>query len=361
MAGDQSKRRRLHGNHPMATNRWQPPDGNRAGTTNRLGRHDFFSRLRYATAMTPLQIQTAKAILRLFETGTPLPQYAAITADPGEHGGLIYGASDATLRDGSLGRIVKAYESHDRARHGKPFQLFRTTLRDRNPALTTDRYFQNLLRAAADDPAMAEIQEDAWEAQGWTRAMAEAERRGLTTALGRAVVADSLRHGSWEGVRRRTVKAHDTIQDLGESRWLAAYVEERRAWLLAHRRKIMGKDAWRMAVFAELIRLGNWDLRLPIVIRGVELSPALFKRPGADVYSGPMPGSRVLELTSPLMRGQDVRIVQLALSALSVGRDVVADGIYGPQTVEAVRLLQDTMSYPVTGTVGPTELDMLDF
>ncbi|KYG30413.1 N-acetylmuramoyl-L-alanine amidase [Alkalihalobacillus trypoxylicola] len=56
--------------------------------------------------------------------------------------------------------------------------------------------------------------------------------------------------------------------------------------------------------------------------------------------------NRLLRITSPMMRGDDVKEVQRKLS-------VIIDGIYGPQTEKAVREYQRKNKIDIDGMVGP--------
>ncbi len=309
--------------------------------------------------MTPLQTATALALVRVFETGRAGAQYGAVDMLPGDKGHLTYGVMGATLADGALTRLIQAYVALPEARHAKAFQLFLNTLRDRNPALISDRYFHNLLKAAGDDPAMQTLQDERVTTAQWTPAMAEAEKRGIDSPLGRTIVFEALRLGGWETLRRRTNKAHEPITDCGEPSWLSAYVDQRRDWLMSNRKPALRAELYRAEVFADLIRLGNWDLRLPLVVRGEIINAAAMQSAPPGTYDGPAVRSRALSLTDPMMEGADVRLVQLALSALTVGRHVTADGIFGPQTADAVRNLQDMLSYDQTGVVDAVLFDAL--
>jgi chitosanase len=54
-------------------------------------------------------------------------------------------------------------------------------------------------------------------------------------------------------------------------------------------------------------------------------------------------------LQSPLLRGLDVRLVQLGLS--DAGADIKADGIFGQASMRCVKNYQAEKGMPVTGVV----------
>jgi chitosanase len=101
-----------------------------------------------------------------------------------------------------------------------------------------------------------------------------------------------------------------------------------------------------MDTFQALINQQRWALELPLVVRGQEISLATLAAAPAGCYDGPPAGSRPLAVQSPLQRGADVRLVQLALSGN--GAQVVADGVYGPTTAKAVRSYQADQHLPAT-------------
>ena len=65
-----------------------------------------------------------------------------------------------------------------------------------------------------------------------------------------------------------------------------------------------------------------------------------------------MSGQRMLRLTSPMLRGDDVRAVQSRLQALGFSPGTV-DGVYGDATAAAVRAFQQHLGLEVDGVVGP--------
>jgi peptidoglycan hydrolase-like protein with peptidoglycan-binding domain/GH24 family phage-related lysozyme (muramidase) len=67
--------------------------------------------------------------------------------------------------------------------------------------------------------------------------------------------------------------------------------------------------------------------------------------------SGAAPGSRLLSLTTPNLRGQDVQQVQVALGRW--GANLSADGVFGPATQQAVQQFQRSQGLVADGIVGP--------
>jgi chitosanase len=68
-------------------------------------------------------------------------------------------------------------------------------------------------------------------------------------------------------------------------------------------------------------------------------------------YDGPHPGSRALSLQSPMLRGADVRLLQMGLSY--AGIDIKADGIFGRTSVRCLKTYQSANNLSVTGAAAP--------
>ncbi|MDH4285753.1 MAG: peptidoglycan-binding protein, partial [Gallionellaceae bacterium] len=170
---------------------------------------------------------------------------------------------------------------------------------------------------------------------------------GITSPLGVAVVYDSTVHGSWGMIRDRTSSNSGSIASLGEQGWISAYVKARHDWLSGHSRADLRATAYRMDVFQRLIDQGYWGLELPLVVRAAEISMASLNATPSGCYDGPQPGSRALALQSPLLRGLDVRLVQLGLS--NSGADIKADGIFGQTSVSRIKEYQTRSGLPATG------------
>lgn len=188
-----------------------------------------------------------------------------------------------------------------------------------------------------------------FDAVYWDAAVRAAAKAAITTPLGVAVVYDSTVHGSWLLMRDRTSEQSGTVAALGEQVWIANYIATRRHWLATHPRKDLRATVYRMDAMRRLVELQAWGLSLPLVVRGLEISSDTLAASPPHCYSGPQPGTRMIALQSPLLRGLDVRLVQLALSDANI--QVIADGVFGPASVEGVRAYQRGNGLPATGIV----------
>ena len=307
--------------------------------------------------LTETQKQVAKAILNIFETGSVRGHYGQVTLIPGDTGRLTFGRSQTTLTSGGLHRLIAAYVERMGARFAEALSPFLPQLEARDPALDQAGHFHNLLRASADDPVMRDTQDEFFDENFWATAERIARRDGLCRPLAVAVVYDSVVHGSWARIRRRVLDGHGTAKDLGETVWITRYVETRHAWLANHSRSDLRRTVYRMEALRRLIDQDQWLLEIPLVVRGHEINEESLRATPPGVYDGPEPRSRTVTLTSPIQRGLDVRLAQLALSAL--GHDILADGLFGRISRGIVRQFQAARGLPETGSLGVDEFEAL--
>lgn len=139
------------------------------------------------------------------------------------------------------------------------------------------------------------------------------------------------------------------LQNLGEYEWVKAYIKVRRKWLATNKRADLRATVYRMDALQRLMDQGYWGLELPLVVRGVEISIDALSATPRGSYDGPQPGTRPLALQSPLLRGLDVRMVQLGLS--DNGTDIKADGVFGQVSMKCIKNYQAEKGLPVTGVV----------
>ena len=307
--------------------------------------------------LTPLQKQTAQAIVNLFETSSARGDYGAVTVIPGDTGHLSFGRSQTTLGSGNLHALLQRYCDNAGARFGSRLAPWLERVEQRDTTLDNELRLHNLLRATADDPVMREMQDLFFDEGYWQPAARIAAGMGITTPLGLAVVYDSLIQGSWKTVRDLTIDHAGHLAELGERAWIEAYIATRHAWLAGHRRSDLRATAYRMEAFQRLAEQSYWGLELPLVVRGAELSTATLYATPPGCYDGPQPGTRSIALQTPLARGLDVRLLQLALSEQGIA--IKADGIFGRTSANLLRDYQASTGLPATGVADPALLGRL--
>ena len=207
------------------------------------------------------------------------------------------------------------------------------------------------MREAGSDPVMHQVQDEFFDRVYWAPSASDAASMGLTSALGTNVVYDSHVHGSWPRISKRTTNQRGTVGELGEKKWISAYVAERKAWLAASSNPLLQKTVYRMEAFEKLISDKKWTLPLPLTVRGVVISKALLSAEAPVRVSAHDAEERTLRLQSPLMQGDDVKAVQQAL--VRAGFAVTPDGAFGSITDAAVKLFQKQKGLTIDGIVGP--------
>lgn len=301
--------------------------------------------------LTPTQKQAAQAIVNIFETAQVLGDYGSVTLIAGDTGHLTFGRSQTTLASGNLSDLLQRYCANAGAQFAERLRPYLPRFAARDRALDDDGKVHNILRASADDKVMRDTQDVFFDDAYWQPAMRTAERAGITTPLGVAVVYDSLVHGSWKLLSNRTTQQAGSVAALGERRWIGAYVARRREWFVLSPRSDLRKCVYRMDAFQRLIDQDYWGLPLPLVVRGHEVSLASLAALPVNCFDGPQPGQRAVGLQAPLQRGLDVRLVQLGLSERGV--EIRADGIFGQTSARLLREYQATQGLVPTGVADP--------
>jgi chitosanase len=297
--------------------------------------------------LTLTQSKTAQSILNIFETSEVCGDYGNVTVLDGDTGHLTFGRSQTTLGAGGLFELLQRYCNNSGARFASRLLPYLARMKAKDLSLDDDLKLHNILRATADDPVMRDTQDLFFEQKYWQPAMRAASAFGITTALGAAIVYDGYVQGSWGKMRDRTNQEKGGFNDLGEHDWVRAYVKVRRAWLAGNKNRALRPTVYRMDAFQRLIDHDCWGLELPLVVRGTEISLTSLAATPRGCYDGPQPGSRSLGLEAPMLRGLDVRLLQLALSER--GMDIKADGIFGQTSAQRVKEYQSHAGLPTTG------------
>ena len=302
--------------------------------------------------ISDLQKRTAKAIVTIFETGRPEGDYGNVTVARHDLGHLTYGYAQTTLASGNLHLLIKSYCSATDAQFADDLGPYLPRLEVKDLSLDHDAACHAVLRSAGNDPVMRATQDAFFDRVFWQPAATAAARQGIESALGTAVVYDSHIHGSWRLMRDRTNATHGEIAaGLDERDWVEGYVGERRSWLADHPNALLPRTVYRMDAFGRLIEAGAWDLPLPLAVRGWTLTEELLMAAATLRASAEVLEERLLRLREPFMHGEDVREVQSALRAQGFAV-VVADGVFGPGTYQAVRRFQERNGLVTDGIVG---------
>lgn len=292
--------------------------------------------------MDDLQKRTAQAIVNIFETGRALGDYAQVTLLAGDSGQLTYGRSQTTLASGNLYLLINSYCQTSGAAMASALSPYLPRLEAKDSGLNQDMAFRSLLQSAGSDPVMEACQDSFFDRCYWAPAVKYAQSLSLDLSLSVCVVYDSVVHGSWAAMRDRTL-AGNPNPAADQKAWVTAYVATRRTWLATNSNALLQKCVYRMDSFKSLIGQGAWDLPLPLTVHGVGLSEAVLNGGG---------GGRILKLTQPPIRGDDVAAVQKALG-------IAADGVFGPGTAAAVKDFQISKGLGADGVAGPATLAAL--
>jgi chitosanase len=309
-------------------------------------------------SLAALQKAAAQAIVNIFETGSVRGSYGDVTLLPGDSGQLTYGRSQTTLASGNLFLLIQAYCARSDGQFSAAMKQYLPSLEACDRSLNYDAVFRSLLREAGDDPVMQEVQDNFFDRIYWEPALRSARVLGVVSALGTAIVYDSSVHGSWAHVRDLTRKRFGELFDIGEDEWLQHYVDTRREWLAENANQLLHRTVYRMDAFKHIIEAGNWNLTLPLSVRGLAITPdSLDASVLVSVSADPAP-RRVLRLRKTPMTGADVIWLQHRLT--TAGFKTTASGAFDSNTDASVRAFQKDRRMTPDGVVGPATRTALE-
>lgn len=298
--------------------------------------------------LTEFQKEAAQAIIEVFETGRiGKGGYGTVTLIKGDTGGLSYGKHQASLNSGNLALLVARY-IQAKGSEAENLRPFLKALEARDGALNNNKALRAALAAAGDDPIMAKCQAQFFDDLFWLPSCRAAAEKGVSSALGHAVIFDGHIHGGFW----RIAKSIGSFAD--EHEWVKQYIAARRAWLANHNNPVLHKTVYRMDAFLGLMASGNWDLDPPVKVRGVVITPEVLgsgrDAEGEEAEAARPVGDRVLRQG---MEGDDVRALQVALGLAD------ADGVFGQKTYDALIIFQKKSQLKADGVAGPITLAAL--
>ncbi len=249
------------------------------------------------------------------------------------------------------------------------FSDYLSKLKNADISLDHDARFKFLLREAGDDPIMRKTQDDFFDRMFWDPTVKSAEYLPVEKPLSYAIIYDSKVQGSYYNIRGRTNKKYGVVKDIGEKKWVNAYLTERKNWLYSYS-PTLRKTIYRMDALLSLVHTSNWDLTLPFHIRGNYFDERLFseeeqrpvvitaeptdKESGVDLRTI---GDRMLRLLYPPMKGVDILWLQKFLGGFG---NKPVHGFYDDYTSDLVKKFQKAQGLKPDGMVGPNTWAMLD-
>lgn len=232
-------------------------------------------------SITSNQKHVIDCVLSIFETGrVPSPQSYQTCSILADGAGISYGKHQSTDRAGSLDKIVDLY-IHKNGKHAADLSQFSQKLAlnetakidPKNPP-SWAKHLMGILKLAGADLVMQECQDSVFDADYWIPAVGHASSLGLQSALGHLVVYDTCIHSGPGGISiiRARFPELPPVKGGDEKAWIQAYVNARKSWLASNKNPLVQKTVYRMDAFNEMIKSGNWDLKTPMVVRGVKIS-----------------------------------------------------------------------------------------
>jgi len=230
-------------------------------------------------SITHAQKYAIDCILAIFETGRvpSAASYATCTILP-DGAGISYGKHQSTDRAGSLDAVVKRYIELG-GQHAAAFRPMlpyfasnkSATEPPKGPWSAETNAAVALLKQAGSDPKMHQAQDAVFDEVYWAPAANACAAMGLQSALAHAVIYDTCIHsgpGMVANMRNRFA-AVPPVKGGDEKEFVKQYCQARETWLAASSNELVRRTVYRMDAFQSLMAEGNWDLRLPLAIRGV--------------------------------------------------------------------------------------------
>lgn len=229
--------------------------------------------------ITASQKHAIDCIISIFETGRiPTPAAYATCAILADGAGISYGKHQSTDRAGSLDLVVKKYielggqHAAALAPHLPYFASNKSSTEPpKGPWSAETQTVVNLLKAAGMDPIMHHAQDAVFDLSYFQPAVNICAEAKLVTPLALAVVYDGLIHGGFQVVRNRFA-AVPPARGGDEKTWVKEYLKARRAWLLASSNELLRRTVYRQDAFEAIIAADNWNLALPLTVRGVSIA-----------------------------------------------------------------------------------------
>lgn len=232
--------------------------------------------------LTPDQKRAIDSVLCIFETGRlPSPSAYSTCTILDDGAGISYGKHQSTDKGGTLDLIVQRYYVKGGALSAKfkdyiPYLQANESAKygSKSPRPKWLSDLMSLLKQAGADPAMQKVQDEIFDEQYFLPALGHAKAAGVQYALSLLVIYDTCIQsgpGMVSNMRNR-FSAACPANGGDEKAWTQAYISARRAWLLAFPNPLVQRSVYRMDALEQIVKDGNWDLKLPLTVRGIKIT-----------------------------------------------------------------------------------------
>lgn len=306
-----------------------------------------------------VQLATIDAIVSLFESNSPA-RYDAVAHSAGDAGGLSYGKHQAALVGGQLYALIKMYCDAPGAKYTDNFKTYLPAMQAGDRSLDNDTTLIALLKKAATDPVMQDVQDKYFRDNYMRPALQEVQSCGFVNALSCAVVYDSFIQGSWShgaNIKGRTIAKAGAPSAANEKDWIAAYLATRRAWLIS-KGADLARSVYRIDALTALVTAGTWDLALPLPVAMTnyvfnlsawDLNAHLFSDPIFRVDPDHFGVVKARLAVAPEGRDRHVQSLMATLGLVDPVKGV--DGRFGVTSANAFKAFQLSCGVDQTGVV----------
>lgn len=210
-------------------------------------------------------------VVRYFETskvtGADYGALSMFNDGPGNRKQITYGASQTT-EFGMLHKLIQMYIDA-KGEYTSSFEAYISRIGDpTKPTLADDRAFIVLLKSAAKDPIMWQVQDQFFRQYYFHPAEDWFEKHGFSLPLSMLVIYDSfIQSGSIMDFLRDRFPAKVPVDGGNEREWISEYVQVRDVWLETNTaRPILRNTDYRTDSFIYAIRQDNWMLDKPFTV-----------------------------------------------------------------------------------------------
>lgn len=205
-------------------------------------------------------------ILSVFETGQKTVRYDGVYVMPdGKNKRRQVTLSYGFTEDG--GNLSKVLQFYILSNGRFAYQTAPFVEKIGTGTLYKSDTFKALLKEAAQkDPFFNACQDFAFRALYLKRGYEKAEEFGIETNLGKAVIIDSVLHGSLDYVANLFSEARPS-RGGDEKIFIKAYLNAREKWL-SESSALLADTVYRVRGFREAVKMNDWDLLKPFDANG---------------------------------------------------------------------------------------------